>query len=484
MRVKHTKIKNLTHEGNSSLFTDGDWVESKDQDPNGEIRLIQLADVGVNKFKDKSNRYLTKSKASELNCTYLKKGDLLISRLPDPLGRTCMFPLEGEKKYVTVVDVSILRINEEAYNSKYIEYILNAPQTRQKVQSKQTGTTRKRISRKNLAEIEIPLPPLPTQQRIVEKIEELFSELDNGVENLKKAQKQLKTYRQAVLKDAFEGKLTKEWRRQQDDLPTPEELLQQIKAERKAHRQRQLEEWEKEVEQWEKDGESGRKPRKPRKLSGLDEDGITSKEGLQDEWFYIPFEQIGYWQGGGTPSKSNTEYWNNGTVAWVSPKDMKRKNIFETEDYITENAIENSSAKWIKKRSILFVVRSGILRRLLPVAVAKTNLTVNQDLQAFTPVAEIVSDYLYWYAFGNENAIRNSCAKDGTTVESIDSSSLKAYPIPFCSFAEQTAIVKEIESRLSVVDQLEQTIKESLQKAEALRQSILKKAFDGKLVEV
>jgi type I restriction enzyme, S subunit len=114
------------------------------------------------------------------------------------------------------------------------------------------------LNRNDAYGIEIPVPPLPTQHRIVEKIEELFSELDHGVESLKKAQKQLRTYRQAVLKDAFEGKLTKEWREQQSDLPTPEELLEQIKAEREAHRERELTEWKKEVEQWEKDGENVR----------------------------------------------------------------------------------------------------------------------------------------------------------------------------------------------------------------------------------
>jgi len=428
-------------------------------------------------------KYVPDVFARNMNRGQIETGDLLVVKDGATTGKISLvkenFPFGNA---VINEHIILCRVRDDI-NNKYVFYYLWSQSGQKEILKDFRGAAQGGISQGFSEKVEIPLPPLPTQNRIVEKIEELFSELDNGVENLKRARQQLKTYRQAVLKDAFEGKLTQEWRRQQDDLPTPEELLQQIKAERNAHRQRQLEEWEKEVEQWEKDGEPGRKPRKPRKLSGLDEDCITSKEGLQDEWFYIPFEQIGYWQGGGTPSKSNTEYWNNGTVAWVSPKDMKRKNIFETEDYITENAIENSSAKWIKKGSILFVVRSGILRRLLPVAVAKTNLTVNQDLQAFTPVAEIVSDYLYWYAFGNENAIRNSCAKDGTTVESIDSSSLKAYPIPFCSFAEQTAIVKEIESRLSVVDQLEQTIKENLQKAEALRQSILKKAFGGKLVD-
>ena len=126
-------------------------------------------------------------------------------------------------------------------------------------------------------------------------------------------------------------------------------------------------------------------------------------------------------------------------------------------------------------------MRSGILRRILPLAVAKTDLIVNQDLKAFTPVTDIKTDYLYWYSFGNENAIRNEYAKDGRTVESIDSASLKSYSVPYCSVEEQKEIVNEIESRLSVVDQLQQTIKDNLQKADALRQSILKKAFGGGL---
>jgi type I restriction enzyme, S subunit len=152
----------------------------------------------------------------------------------------------------------------DGISPKFIYYQLCGRDFLEQVWSKASTTTNiSNLSTTKLKDITLKFPPLPTQNRIVEKIEELFSELDNGVENLKKAQKQLKTYRQAVLKDAFEGKLTKEWREQQDDLPTPEELLQQIKAERKAHRQRELAEWEKEVEQWEKDGKPGRKPRKP-----------------------------------------------------------------------------------------------------------------------------------------------------------------------------------------------------------------------------
>lgn len=78
------------------VFCDGDWVESKDQDPNGDVRLIQLADIGVGSYRDRSDRYLTSEKAAELSCTYLQRGDVLVARMPEPLGRACLFP--GDKK--------------------------------------------------------------------------------------------------------------------------------------------------------------------------------------------------------------------------------------------------------------------------------------------------------------------------------------------------------------------------------------------------
>ena len=91
------------------IFNDGDWVETKDQNPKGSVRLIQLADIGDGSFLNKSSRFLTAAKAHELNCTFLTEGDLLVARMPEPLGRCCLFPLHGGEKYVTVVDVCVVR---------------------------------------------------------------------------------------------------------------------------------------------------------------------------------------------------------------------------------------------------------------------------------------------------------------------------------------------------------------------------------------
>ena len=147
------------------VFVDGDWIESKDQDPNGDVRLIQLADIGVGCFIDKSRRYLTTDAAHRLGCTFLERGDVLIARMPDPIGRACVFPGVGQLA-VTAVDVCIVRVDAAVIDSKYLVHFLNSSNALRQVSSKSSGSTRKRISRSNLGTIEIPLPPLEEQRRI------------------------------------------------------------------------------------------------------------------------------------------------------------------------------------------------------------------------------------------------------------------------------------------------------------------------------
>ncbi|MDQ7074088.1 MAG: hypothetical protein Q9O24_02820 [Gammaproteobacteria bacterium] len=88
-------IKNFV--GKNSLFCDGDWVESKDQDEEGNTRLIQLGDIGDGVFLNRSNRYMNNIQFSKLRCTELKKEDILIARMPDPIGRACLFPNEDQR---------------------------------------------------------------------------------------------------------------------------------------------------------------------------------------------------------------------------------------------------------------------------------------------------------------------------------------------------------------------------------------------------
>ncbi|MHB8949357.1 MAG: restriction endonuclease subunit S [Rhodoferax sp.] len=149
----------------AEIFVDGDWVESKDQDVEGDVRLIQLADVGDGYYVNKSNRFLTSAAAKRLKCTFLEPGDVLIARMPDPLGRACIFP--GDMKLaVTVVDVCIIRVDPKKMYAPWLVHCINSSINRNQIAGYITGTTRQRISRGNLGKIEITLPPLPEQRRI------------------------------------------------------------------------------------------------------------------------------------------------------------------------------------------------------------------------------------------------------------------------------------------------------------------------------
>ena len=154
----------------SELFVDGDWVESKDQDPDGDVRLVQLADVGDGVYLNKSSRFLTREKACQLRCTFLQPGDVLVARMPDPLGRACIFPGDP-KKCVTVVDVCVIRANQEQIDPQYLMHSLNAPACRAQIASLASGTTRSRVSRRNLGTVVLPVPSLSEQRRIAEVLD-------------------------------------------------------------------------------------------------------------------------------------------------------------------------------------------------------------------------------------------------------------------------------------------------------------------------
>jgi len=168
----------------AEVFTDGDWVESKDQDPEGDVRLTQLADIGDGEWLNKSARFLTAKKASELRCTFLRDGDVLVARMPDPLGRATVFPGDS-MPCVTVVDVCILRPNPTRFHSTFLMHAINSIGTRWQIQRYATGTTRKRISRGNLSKVVIYCPPLAKQIEFgsfADKVAEVKKRLMRGLE--------------------------------------------------------------------------------------------------------------------------------------------------------------------------------------------------------------------------------------------------------------------------------------------------------------
>ena len=185
--------------GASGAFIDGDWVESKDQDPDGDFRLLQLADIGEGVFLNKSDRWLNAEQFRRLRCTALMEGDILIARMPDPIARACLFPANLPVS-ATVVDVAILRCGP-GYLPKFLVMLINAARFRAAADSLLTGTTRKRISRSNLAGITIAVPPLDKQRDIAS----IISSIDRVVQEAELAVDKATSLRSGLLSDLLSG---------------------------------------------------------------------------------------------------------------------------------------------------------------------------------------------------------------------------------------------------------------------------------------
>lgn len=202
---------------------------------------------------------------------------------------------------------------------------------------------------------------------------------------------------------------------------------------------------------------------------------------MPSNWEVATLDDLGTWSGGGTPSKANPDFWSEGTVPWVSPKDMKTDVIRTAEDLITSDAVEGSAAKLIAARSILMVTRSGILAHTFPVAINDVTVTVNQDLKALTPHPGMSESYLRFFLVSRNREILHSCSKHGTTVASIDTDRLKNFEVPIAPEGEQERIVEKIEMLFAELDKGEEALRAAQKLLARYRQSLLKAGVTGAL---
>jgi type I restriction enzyme S subunit len=207
--------------------------------------------------------------------------------------------------------------------------------------------------------------------------------------------------------------------------------------------------------------------------------GVGDLTQLPSTWAVATLPDVTSSVGGGTPPKADPAYWLNGTVPWISPKDMKIFSLVGSEDLVTEKALDRLSV--VPEGSVLVVVRSGILSRTFPVALNAVPVTINQDMRAFIPERNVSARYLALQMIAKERDILSTCSKNGTTVASIEGPSLTRFPLALAPSAEQTRIVDKLEELLSDLDAGVAELKAAQKKLGQYRQSLLKAAVEGAL---
>ncbi|MBI0539125.1 type I restriction endonuclease subunit S [Roseomonas sp. KE2513] len=170
------------------------------------------------------------------------------------------------------------------------------------------------------------------------------------------------------------------------------------------------------------------------------------------DWLRAPLNRVGGWRSGSTPSKSYPAYWSEGTIPWVSPKDIKQVFIETAIDKVTQQAVDDTGLQIIPPGSIVFVTRSGILAHTLPMAVTTVPIVINQDIKALTPVADLDPVFLYYQLFFQAGDILRRTLKPGTTVQSIDFEGLKNIEVVLPPLSEQRAIAQKITAVVASLD--------------------------------
>jgi len=464
--------------GANGVFIDGDWVESKDQDPTGKIRLVQLADIGDGFFINKSNRFMSVNKAIELRCTFLKKGDVLIARMPDPLGRACIFPGDS-KESVTVVDVCIVRPSlAEHFDQRWLMHFINTYDFRERINSLQSGSTRKRISRGNLSTLSLPIPPRNEQTRIVEKLEELFSDLDAGVAELKAAQKKLAQYRQSLLKAAVEGALTAEWRTKNTPKETGAQLLARILKERRAR-------WEE--KQLAKFKEQGKTPPKgwQDKYSEPVQPDTTNLPELPEGWVWASLDILGEIVSGVAKGTKRDADIPVREVPYLRVANVQR-GYLDLSEVKTILAIERDIEELtLKYGDVLFneggdrdkLGRGWVWREEVDNCIHQNHVF---RMRPYLP--ELVPELISHHGNTFGKSWFQEAGKQTTNLASINMTILRAFPVPLAPTDEQNEILKQVQMQIESLDRQSQAVELALIQSAAQRKNILKDAFSGQLV--
>ena len=320
-------------------FIDGDWIEAKDQAEDG-IRLIQTGNVGVGVFKDKGDkaRYISEDTFERLNCTEVKNGDILVSRLPDPVGRACIIP-EGLGKTITAVDCTIIRLADKIVPKFFIAFT-NTPDYAMQIKKVLSGTTRLRVSRTNLGKIQVPLPAIQKQIELV-----------------------------SIAEQADKSKFTS----------LKSQFIEMFKN--------------------------------------------TSLVRLGDRVDT---------QSGGTPNTKKSEYYDEGSIPWLSSGEINQGYISSTEKYITEEGLANSAAKWVPKNSVVIAMYGATAGKVGFITIP---LTTNQAVCALLPNKDFDPLYLYYAVASQREWMIAQCR--GAAQPNISQGIIRSMEIPMPSINEQ-----------------------------------------------
>lgn len=411
--------------------------------PEGDWGVLKTTAIQEGEFWSHANKRLPDHLEPKPNIEVLK-GDVLMT-CAGPRSRCGVVCTVEQTRPKLMMSGKMYRFrpNPSVMNAKFLSYFIRTRDAQVAIDRMKTGISDSglNLTHDRFAQLMTPVAPRLEQDRIVGKIDELFSEIDRGVESLRTARAQLHLYRQSLLKNAFEGKLTASWRAEQVNYSTP--LNDSI--DRKSQEEESLAD-------------------------------------LPHEWRYVRLSSV-------TDADRPITYGVIklgkdvvGGIPTLRSSDVRKLKIdIENVKQISPGIADNYRRTFLRGGEVLITVR-GTLGGVAVVPESLSGWNISREVAMIAPDSDIDATYLQYMLGSPQLEAWFKTRLRGVAYTGINLETLRDAPVILCSLAEQEKIVQELEENFSSIDAVEQYLESQLVMAEALRKSILKRAFLGKLV--
>lgn len=409
------KVKYLATNSNT-LFLDGDWIESDIIEDSG-IRYLTTGNVGAGYYKEQGNGYISQKTFDELHCLKVIPGDLMISRLNEPIGRACIVP-DGEKFYVVAVDNVILRPNKE-YNKKFIMYAMNTDGYAEHGNIIARGATMSRVSRSQLGQFWIAYPDISEQNAIVDYLDSQCSKLDGIISDLEKQIETLQKYKMSLITETVTKGL--------------------------------------------------------RKATSMKKSGVNSILDIPWDWSVKKLKYVARLKTGTTPAGNEGINYDNQGVHWFTPSDFTSSLILDNaEKTIDSNAIHRENISLYPANSVLLVAIGATVGKI---GITKKVAYSNQQITAIIPT-KIHSEYLLYYLFSKSEYIKDNALY--TTLPIINNGYLSNLQITIPPEEEQKEIAEFLNNKCNLLNEIIEDKQEQLEKIKQHKKSLIYEYVTGK----
>lgn len=441
------------------------------------VPIARLQNIDRNQFIAKNIQYVTKDKSEELARHTFMPGDILITKLGDPLGKACLAP-ESIAKGVLVADVVRARLTHEWVDRRFLCYQINANYVAEQFKDQTKGTTRPRVNLTKIRGLRARLCPLTEQARIVAKLEELLSDLDAGVAELKTAQKKLAQYRQSLLKAAVEGALTAEWRANNTPSESGSQLLKRILQERRGR-------WE--TKQLTKFAEQGKAPLKDwqEKYPEPVQPDTTDLPALPEGWVWASLDMLGEIASGVAKGSKIGADIEVREVPYLRVANVQRgfldlaevKTILATDRDIAELTLKDGDVLFNEGGDRDKLGRGWVWRNEVADCIHQNHVF---RMRPYLP--EVLPELISHHGNTFGKTWFQNAGKQTTNLASINMTMLRMFPVPLGPADEQRELLTQLELQIEQIVQQEQAVELGLKQSMAQRQNLLRAAFAGQLV--